>query len=50
MCMCLVQTFTLKFADNLSDCNFFLNELYRVMTHYQRKKTQVGQTFQIIFK
>ena len=44
--MYLVQTLILKFADNLSDCNFFfLNELYRLVTHYQRRKLKLARHF-----
>ena len=44
--MYLVLTFDLKFADNLSDCNFFLNELYKLkITHYQRRKLKLARPF-----
>ena len=44
--MYLVQTFHLKFADNLSDSNFFLDELYKLkITYYQKRKLKLARPF-----
>ena len=41
-CTSPVQIFALKFADNLSDCNILLNELNRLLTHYQSRKLKLA--------